>query len=341
MFGRLIASLECYEEIHGSTPDQFQRHQSPGMMEVLGLDGGGTKTIAVVAAPDASIVQVVRGGGINPFDGEAWVGRFSELIGQIRRPLAAVALGLPGYGEDVRLTAMQNAQVMDRLNGPTATVNDVELACFGAFAGGAGILLLAGTGSMAWRYGADGQSARVGGWGSLFGDEGSAHWIGREALALLSKGLDRRADVPASDMTALLGLLGGAADDDPARVLLGWYATLTSPRQQVAQLAEGIDGLARRGHITARHLMDAAAEQLATHLRVLMAEQSLPWSYGGSVFRSVGVRGRLEDEFGPAAPPRLPPVGGGVLKAALSAGWAVDDMWIERLSGNLAAEGIV
>lgn len=311
------------------------------MTEVLGLDGGGTKTIAVVARQDASIAQVVRGGGINPFDGDAWIGRFSELLGRIRKPVAAAALGLPGYGEDVRLTAMQDAQVMDLPHGLATTVNDVELACFGAFAGGAGILLLAGTGSMAWRRGVDGQSARVGGWGSLFGDEGSAYWIGRQALALLSRGLDRRANVPARDMMALLGLLGGRAGDEPARVLLGWYASLTAPRQQVARLAEGIDGLARQGHITARDLMDAAAEQLATHLRVLMAEQSMPWSYGGSVFRSIGVRDRLENEFGPAAPPRLPPVGGGVLKAALSAGWVVDDPWIERLSGNLAAEGII
>ncbi|WP_342028456.1 BadF/BadG/BcrA/BcrD ATPase family protein, partial [Rhizobium ecuadorense] len=58
-------------------------------------------------------------------------------------------------------------------------LNDVDAAHLGAFAAKPGILILSGTGSMAWARNSKGQSARTGGWGDLIGDEGSSHWIGQ------------------------------------------------------------------------------------------------------------------------------------------------------------------
>ena len=80
-------------------------------------------------------------------------------------------------------------------------MNDVEAAFVGAFAGRPGVLLLAGTGSMAW--GSDGtRQVRTGGWGEGFGDEGSAYWIGRRALGLASQALDGGTPTPTSRSAA-------------------------------------------------------------------------------------------------------------------------------------------
>ncbi|MGO7755646.1 BadF/BadG/BcrA/BcrD ATPase family protein, partial [Rhizobium ruizarguesonis] len=76
-------------------------------------------------------------------------------------------------------------------------LNDVDAANLGAFAGEQGILILSGTGSMAWARNSKGQSARTGGWGDLIGDEGSRHWIGQKALNLVSQSLDGSAPATA------------------------------------------------------------------------------------------------------------------------------------------------
>ena len=97
-------------------------------------------------------------------------------------------------------------------------VNDVRVAFDGAFACGPGALILSGTGSMAWASLGRPNSphVRVGGWGDLFGDEGSGYWIGREALTLVSRHLDGRASVPAF-AEGLLAAIGVTAEH-----LLDW-----------------------------------------------------------------------------------------------------------------------
>lgn len=307
---------------------------------VLAVDGGGTKTLLVVARMDGTIAEVRRAAGTNPFDGPSWRPVLTELLTNLPDGIEAAGLGLPGYGEDAEHMAAQDALVHTMLAAPTSVMNDVEMACRGAFAGQPGILLLSGTGSMAWRVGADGAQARVGGWGALFGDEGSACWIGREMLTVLSQAIDGRAPIPPQDVRALLSLIDAPDTADPMSALLRWYARLTSPRAEVAALAKGVDGLAMRGCTTAKRILDAAADQLAMHLRVLRCDGATSWSYGGSVLSSQHILARLSDEFGAPAMPLLPPVGGGLLRAATLAGWAVDAQWIARLSAALHAENI-
>ncbi len=120
-------------------------------------------------------------------------------------------------------------------NIPQRVLNDVDAAQIGAFAGGAGILILSGTGSMAWARDAAGRSYRVGGWGETIGDEGSSHWIGRRVLGLVSQSIDGRA-APTPLVDAVFEHLQ-LDRTDAVNALEGWVSRLKKPRSGVAALA--------------------------------------------------------------------------------------------------------
>ena len=225
------------------------------MGRVLGLDSGGTKTVAGVADPSGTVVSLVFGAGLDPTAGGDWEGRLAGLLA----PMGAVdaaALGLPFHGEMPEVSTRQ-AAVTRALLGPGAVVlNDVAVAFEGALAGAEGVLILAGTGSMASARGANG-STRCGGWGDAFGDEGSAYWIGREALALVSMHLDGRKSC-AAFADGLLRALGIGPDD-----LIGWAYGQTSPRTKIASIAHQVSTLAAAKDPDAQALMTRAAAHLA------------------------------------------------------------------------------
>jgi glucosamine kinase len=174
------------------------------MDHVLGLDSGGTKTLAVVADRSGRVVAAANGEGLDPTAHDQWQARLAAMIAPFG-PVVAATLGLPFHGEIAEISAQQQAVAKSLVGEQAQVVNDVAVAFEGALAGQDGILILAGTGSMAWARGRHG-TVRVGGWGDAFGDEGSAYWIGREALGLVSQHLDGRADSPAfAD-----GILAGA-----------------------------------------------------------------------------------------------------------------------------------
>jgi len=133
--------------------------------------------------------------GLNPFRAEGWQAALENHLARLRRAgsIKASVLGLPFHGEVAGVSAEQEKIARATLgDAPNRVVNDVEAAFVGAFAGGPGALLLAGTGSMVWAE--DGQQTlRVGGFGEAFGDEGSAYWLGREALSRASRECDGRA----------------------------------------------------------------------------------------------------------------------------------------------------
>jgi N-acetylglucosamine kinase-like BadF-type ATPase len=217
-------------------------------------------------------------------------------------------------------------------------LNDVDAAHLGAFAGQSGILILSGTGSMAWARDAAGNSHRVGGWGDAIGDEGSSHWIGRKILGLVSQSLDGRA-APTALSEALFDSLG-LDPADPMNSLGGWVSRLTDPRAEVAALAPLASRLAESGDAGAQGIIEAAAEELARHVTAIarLAGQDLDWSHAGGTFASAPLREAVARRLGrPPKPPRLPPIGGALLAAAQHVGWAADAQWIDRLAASLAA----
>lgn len=308
---------------------------------VAALDGGGTKTALALASRAGEVLLLPEAAGCNPQDGPGWDAVLSAALAraaQAEGGLAAAVLGIPGRGEVPAHDTAVDALLARLLPVHFEAMNDVALAHLGAFGGGAGVLLLAGTGSMAWARGPAGE-ARVGGWGDAFGDEGSAHWIGREALALASRIMDGREPKHPAFASALCEALGAAGPFGP----LAWLMAQGAPRAAVAGVAQVVDAIASRPHgdetVHARKLLGHAGKQLGilaiTAARRAGLDHPLAWVAAGSVFRSARVSREVERLFGPSSSPRLTTLGGGLKRAATRAGWAPDEAWATRVDARL------
>ena len=292
---------------------------------VLGLDGGGSKSALAYVNQDGQVVGPFLGSGISPFDQPRWPEILSTLLARhpAPGPVCHATLGLPGYGEDPQVTARQEEVIRLLVPVPASVMNDVELAFHGAFEWGVGALLLSGTGSMVWASNGL-RSIRVGGCGEGFGDEGSGHWIGREALSIAAQTLDGR--LSAQDFTqALLRQLEipTSSPEDEQRALISWYYGQEHARSAVAALAETVDALAQCGDMAAQALLERAADQLVRHVqaaRARLEQPGLPWSYAGGVMQSGLLRAAVTARLGvPPQPPAFPPVWGALRHAVLQA----------------------
>ena len=300
-------------------------------MEVLGLDGGGTKTEIAVADRSGRVVRYWVGPGLDPMAGVNWEARLAGMV-EGWGPVGAAVLGLPYFSEVPGISARQQA-VARRVLGPGAVVrNDVDVAFEGALGGQPGVLILAGTGSMAWARGPRG-AARAGGFGDAFGDEGSAYWIGRAALGLVSRHLDgRRRSVGFA--RGILGALGIAGDE-----LIAWTYGRGAGRANIAGVALHVAALAAGGNAEARGILRRAARELAALGRAAgqaAGLEDMRWSYAGGVLGNASLRAMVADALGagPVAP-LLSPVGGAVLVAAQAAGWDVGAEFVGHLAGSL------
>jgi glucosamine kinase len=305
---------------------------------ILGIDGGGSKTLIALADRDGRMVRLRRGEGVNPFDNRNWRQVLDAQLAAFvdKADLVGIGAALPAYGEVDDISAAQREAVAAAFAEiPQTVLNDVDAAHIGAFAGGAGILILSGTGSMAWARDAGGRSHRVGGWGDAIGDEGSSYWIGRRILGRVTQSLDGRA-TPTALVEAVLEQL----QIDPADSLNGlggWVSRLTNPRVEIGALAPLATHLAAADG-AARTIVDEAAEELARHFSPIarLAGTSLDWSYAGGTLSSDVLRDAVASRIGrQPLTPRLPPIGGALLAAAQVAGWPAKADWIEALAASL------
>ncbi|MBE7184344.1 MAG: ATPase [Methylobacterium mesophilicum] len=311
------------------------------MDRVLGLDGGGSKTLLAVANRDGTVTRLDRSIGLDPLTYPDWQNRLRELLRGARDgcgPIAAAVTGLPVHGEIARITAEQDAIAQEIFGSTGKADNDVRVAFDGALGGKGGVLLLSGTGSMAWASaGGDGAAhIRVGGWSEAFGDEGSAFWVGREALSETTRVLDKRSEATAF-ASAILAAAGTTGEG-----LLTWAYGLENRRAGFAALSRAVSELALNGNATALAIMGRAADELAEHAqtawRLTHSARPLVWACAGGTFQSPVLRRMVAERLGSEPEPlRLPPVGGAVLRAARLAGWTVDEGWIERLAASLGA----
>jgi len=238
---------------------------------VIGVDGGGTKTRALVADERGATIVEVSGPGSAVRPGEAE--RSAAVIADVvRDALAAsnmshvtpkvVCVGVAGVGRESERQALWQALVSHDLAEEIVIHADAMVALDDAFADGAGILLIAGTGAVAFGRGPTGEFARCGGWGPVIGDEGGGAWLGRKALSVVTAAADGR-----EAETALTGAVLTAAQVDEPVDLIPWAAAATPG--QIATLAPIILSIAEGGDRRAGALVSLAAEELALHVRAL------------------------------------------------------------------------
>jgi N-acetylglucosamine kinase-like BadF-type ATPase len=178
----------------------------------------------------------------------------------IELPVTTLWAGLAGAGNASAREAVANALGSRGLATRVVVGTDVEAAFHDAFGEGPGVLLIAGTGSIAWARDHDGTAHRVGGWGRDLGDEGSGFRLGLEALRRIMRAMDGR-DTPTGLQEVVLGALGLA---DPTE-LVAWVARAS--KGDVAALAPVVVGVAELGDAGAQAIVDEAVGALEGHVR--------------------------------------------------------------------------
>ncbi|UCC82516.1 MAG: hypothetical protein JSW46_16295 [Gemmatimonadota bacterium] len=245
---------------------------------VIGVDGGGTTTRAVVLDDRAG--ELGRGqagpaltdadGGTIEIDALAAAAERAAENAGVPLPVAALCAGVAGVGREAERTAVQAALAGRGIASTSRVVTDAEAALFDAFSDGPGILLIAGTGSIAWGRAEDGREARAGGWGSLIGDEGSGYHIGLRGLRAAVRAADGRGG-ETELLPQLAAQLGTAEPED----LVTW--TTSAAKSEIAGLAPLVCDLARTGDAIAATIVDAALASLTNHLAALLARLA-PWN---------------------------------------------------------------
>ncbi|GAC1654184.1 MAG: BadF/BadG/BcrA/BcrD ATPase family protein [Gemmatimonadaceae bacterium] len=238
---------------------------------VVGVDGGGSKTRVMIADDRGHEIVVVEGApsAIHPSKVELSA---DVIAGLVRDALAAcemthvmpkvLCVGVAGAGRDHERQALWQALASRELAEDVVVHADATIALDDAFGDGAGVLLVAGTGSVAFGRGPTGLVDRCGGWGPAFGDEGSGAWIGRKALSVVTAAADGR-----EPETALHGAILTAAQVNEASELIRWAAGASATG--FASLAPVVMTVAQAGDLRANALISLAVEELVLHIRTL------------------------------------------------------------------------
>jgi glucosamine kinase len=163
----------------------------------LGIDGGGTKTTCAIGDEASELATATSGPSNITRVGEE---RARESLHHAIREACSIAkvnpqqvqrlcIGVAGTGRAEIANAVREI-VAEVIPGEIQVTGDMEIALAAAFGKEPGVSVIAGTGSIAYGRNANGQTARAGGWGFAISDEGSAHWIGRAAVATWLRALD-------------------------------------------------------------------------------------------------------------------------------------------------------
>jgi N-acetylglucosamine kinase-like BadF-type ATPase len=163
----------------------------------LGIDGGGSKTSCLIG-DETSILGAGTAGASNPVRvGEAQAR--DALTTAIRQACAVASItpsqikktcvGLAGAARP-EISGPARLCLAELVAGEIEVVGDMVIALEAAFGGDPGVIVIAGTGSIAYGRNSKGQTARAGGWGFAISDEGSGQWIGRAAVAATVRALD-------------------------------------------------------------------------------------------------------------------------------------------------------
>jgi len=262
-------------------PDQRRR-------VLLGVDAGASHCTVVVAhggldvlaRADGPAAAMKPGGGAASAAVIADVARRVAAAANVPLPADFAVVGAAGAGRTQERDELAAALVSTGVTRAARVLPDGEVALRAAFASQPGILLNAGTGSVAFARDASGHIHRSGGFGWQLGDEGGGYWLGQRALDAAARAEDGRGE-GSTLLARLLGALGLRRFDD----LVRWAATATPT--QVAALAPHVLNAALEGEPVAQHAMQEAARELGglvvTLARHFPAGEEIPVALTGGL----------------------------------------------------------
>jgi N-acetylglucosamine kinase-like BadF-type ATPase len=294
----------------------------------LGIDGGQSSTTALIGDETGRVLGRGCGGPCNHVSSAEGRAKFFSALDECLKKaceqahldsntvsFACACLGFSGGPEDKEAYSRELIRSREY-----KVTHDAEIALSGATAGEPGIVIISGTGSMAFGRNAQGRTARAGGWGYIFGDEGGAFDIIRRAV---------RAALQSEEgwgpPTILRDLLLEATGAPNANELLHLFYAPEYPRKRVASLCPLVTQAAENGDRVALEIFNTAAAELArfvegVHRQLFRADERVPLAYIGGAFQSAPLvasfTSRARDSIASTiGPPRLRPAAGALLEA--------------------------
>lgn len=257
---------------------------------VVGLDAGASKTRAFAVTRDGATVGRGAGGGGNLLTSPDPGGSYAAALHEALAGRTAEAVVLSCAGGDREADRARGVEILTGILGPGVRVevtHDAKAALYAGNPQGCGVVLISGTGSVAYGRNKEGDELRAGGWGYLAGDEGSAVWLGLEGLRAVAHDWDGRGsptrisfhlqrELGVGDFHDVLPHLYGQPHPAPA-ILAGVRA--------VAHAAADSDAIAV-------HIVDRAAHELARAATVVALGLRLadgPVYLAGGAFENVSL----------------------------------------------------
>lgn len=299
----------------------------------LGVDGGGTKTTAVVADETGKLLASVCGKSINYYSNPYEVARqnFRALIEQTGvRAFSSAVIGMSALSERA-----DDGTAADFVRGILTAehlvmTSDVEIALNSTGTDGARAVLICGTGSMAAAVDGTGRQFHAGGWGYLLGDEGSGYAV---ALNAIRKVLAHWGDLPEDPLT---GVFRSFFRVDTESDILERFYDPPMPRDELAAFCKPAMDAYRAGSRMAREVVEAEAASAAVLAERILAKlpANAPLFLYGGLFEHDPEYVRLLNDRLPQKAGLLPypPVIGALIDAARSGGITPDENFYHQIN---------
>jgi N-acetylglucosamine kinase-like BadF-type ATPase len=263
------------------------------MFHVLGIDAGGTKTVCHLADEHGALVGEARGPGANlQTAGELQVEKvlhdlMEQALGDSAIVPAAICLGIAGVDRTEDSAVVKSIMRRIGYKARTLVVNDALIALEAGAPGTPGVVVLSGTGSIAYGRNVRGEGARAGGWGHVLADEGSGYWIGVNALRAVLRHFDQRG--PRTELTALV--LEHFGISEAPNLIQQVYQNKLSP-DAISALVSRVQIAFDAGDEVATTIFRAAADELeslalSVATRLDLGTEPFPFILGGGILRTV------------------------------------------------------
>lgn len=268
----------------------YGRNTSVGIF--LGIDGGGTKTTCVIGdetsvlgSGTAAGSNVVRLGEAKPREAlSSAIGQACAAANINPAQIERTCVGLAGAGRP-EISNLVRRLLAELVSGEIEVVGDMVIALQAAFGSGPGVMVIAGTGSMAYGRDASGNTLRAGGWGFSIFDEGSGHWIGRSAIAAIMREYDETGEENSVLIENIKKSWGLATREQLV------LAANASPSPDFAALLPAVLSAADFGDVLARSILTQAGTELARLAKIIIRRlfsdgAKVPVAMSGGVFSS-------------------------------------------------------
>jgi len=262
-------------------------------MPVLGIDVGGTKTVCLLADDDARIVAEGREEGAN-LQGAGELALEKVLHSVMEKTLAgtsgipaAICLGIAGVDRASDEAIVRSIMSRIGYKARILVVNDALIALQAGVGDDPGIVIVSGTGSIAYGRNELGEASRAGGWGYVLGDEGSGYWIGRLALRSVVRHADGRGRV-----TSLTPKLLAHFGVKQASELIRQVYHQELPPAAIAAAARHVQSARDEGDVVATGILNRAADELiaaatAVMTRLELTDKPFTFVLSGGMFHAV------------------------------------------------------